>query len=126
MSDAPGPAGGAKPRRSERLLRDEHIRRRPDFQQAYTSGRRLGGRFMTVFVMANRLEVGRLGIAATRKLGDAVRRNRAKRLVRELYRRNKIAPGLDLVVIPRREMFDADYGRLEADFRSLLRRASGR
>lgn len=126
MSDAPGPVGGAEARRSERFSHREHIRSRRDFQRAYTSGRRVGGRFMTVFVLATRLDVGRLGIAATRKLGDAVRRNRAKRLVRELYRRNKAAAGLDLVVIPRREMFDADYGSLEAEFSKLLRRASGR
>jgi ribonuclease P protein component len=113
-------------RRSERFPRAEHIRRRRDFQQAYDKGRRLSGRFMTLFLLANRLPESRLGIAATRKIGDAVRRNRAKRLVRELYRRNKVAAGFDIVVIPRREIFDANYGSLEADYRALLRRAIGR
>ena len=81
---------------------------------------------MTVFLLANSLPESRLGIAATRKIGDAVRRNRAKRLVREIYRQNRVAAGFDIVVIPRREIFDANYGSLEADYRALLRRAARR
>jgi ribonuclease P protein component len=77
---------------------------------------------MTLFVLPNNLRFSRLGIAATRKLGGAVRRNRAKRLVREFFRRNKIAPGLDVVVVPRREALDVDYAALETDFRDILMR----
>jgi RNase P protein component len=51
----------------------------------------------------------RLGIAATRKMGDAVERNRAKRLARELFRRHKIDAGLDVIIVPRREMVDAPF-----------------
>jgi ribonuclease P protein component len=77
---------------------------------------------MTLFVLANNLAVMRLGVAATRKLGDAVERNRAKRLVREVFRRNKTLPGFDVVVVPRRELLDAEFSSLEADYRSALRR----
>lgn len=75
-----------------------------------------------MFVLANQSGVGRLGIAATRKLGGAVARNRAKRLIREVFRRNKLAPGFDLVIIPKRELFDASLNVLEADYRNLLER----
>jgi ribonuclease P protein component len=80
-----------------------------------------------VFILANAVGVGRLGIAATRKLGGAVQRNRAKRLIREVFRRNKIAPGFDVVVIPKRNLLDASLSDLEADYRTLLeRRLRGR
>ena len=79
---------------------------------------------MTMFTRASELENARLGIAATRKIGSAVIRNRAKRLVRELFRRHKPAGSFDIVVVPRREMLDAPYVRLEAEFIKLLGRTS--
>jgi ribonuclease P protein component len=100
----------------------EHIRKRSDFEHAYERGTRLTSRFMTVFVVATELDGPRLGIAATRKLGSAVVRNRARRLVRELFRHHKPTGALDVVVVPRREMLDAPYRTLEAEFLSLLDR----
>jgi ribonuclease P protein component len=100
----------------------EHIRAREDFQRVYETGRRLSGRLMTLFVRPNATGRPRLGIAATRKMGSAVVRNRAKRLARELFRHHKPSDGLDIVVIPRREMIDASYVTLEAEFRALLER----
>src|ERR1041385_8878575 len=100
----------------------EHIRRRAEFQEVYERGARIHGRYATVFVLANHRAVGRLGIAATKKLGGAVQRNRAKRLIREVFRRNNIAPGFDVVVIPKREFLDASLSTLEADYRNLLER----
>jgi len=103
---------------------NERIRRRADFQQVYGKGVRIHGRYSTIFVLPNNQGIGRLGIAATKKLGDAVRRNRAKRLIREVFRRNKIAPGLDVVVVPRRELLEASLTALEADYRNTLERRS--
>src|ERR1700724_4580615 len=100
----------------------ERIRRRADFQQTYEHGARVHGRYSTLFILPNKLDVGRLGIAATKKLGGAVQRNRAKRLIREIFRHNKIAPGFDVVVIPKREFLDATLSTLEAHYRTLFAR----
>lgn len=102
--------------------RHERIRRRAEFQEVYERGARLRGRYATVFVLPNQRAVGRLGIAATKKLGGAVQRNRAKRLIREVFRRNNIAPGFDVVVVPRRELLDATLTALEADYLNTLDR----
>ncbi len=118
MAGAPTKAVGGR----QRLTAEERIRRRTDFQQVYERGVRTHARFMTLFVLANSLPVTRLGVAATRRLGDAVHRNRAKRLVRELFRRNKTLPGFDVVVVPRPELLDAEFSSLEADYRTALRR----
>jgi ribonuclease P protein component len=100
----------------------ERIRRRAEFQDVYEHGVRIHGRFATVFVLPNQRPGGRLGIAATKKLGGAVQRNRAKRLIREVFRRNNIAPGFDVVVVPKRELLDATLTVLEADYRHNLER----
>ena len=60
----------------------ERIRRRPEFERVYNAGTKAHGRFMTVFVLPNGGASPRLGVAATRKIGSAVDRNRAKRLAR--------------------------------------------
>jgi ribonuclease P protein component len=104
----------------------ERIRRRPDFERAYSEGARFHARFMTLIVVPNSTTHPRLGVAASRKLGAAVSRNRAKRLARELFRCHKIGPafeaqpGIDVVIVPRREMLDAPFATLEADYRRAL------
>jgi len=105
-----------------RLTAAHRIRRRAEFERIYAGGAKIHGRYMTIFVMLNSAAVPRLGVAATRKLGSAVERNRAKRRARELFRRRKQIGGLDIVVVPRREMLDAPFAHLEADYIALLDR----
>ena len=107
---------------TERLSRHERVRRRAEFERAYEHGLRLRGRFMTLFVAPNSSNRCRFGVAATRKLGSAVVRNRAKRLARELFRREKPPAGLDVILVPRREMLDAPFASLEVDYATTLAR----
>ena len=107
---------------TERLSRQDRVRRRPEFERAYEHGLRLSGRFMTLFVAPNGGNRCRLGVADTRKLGSAVVRNRAKRLARELFRKQKRPAGLDVILVPRREMLDAPFASLEADYNTTLAR----
>jgi ribonuclease P protein component len=100
----------------------EHIRKRADFELIYQTGFKRSGRLMTMFTREREAGPARLGIAATRKMGAAVERNRAKRLVREIFRHHKPSTPTDVVVVPRREMLAAPYDRLEAEFQSLLTR----
>jgi ribonuclease P protein component len=55
-----------------------------------------------------------------------VRRNRAKRLIREVFRRNKIARGLDVVVVPKRELLDAGLSAVENEYRHNIARSLSR
>jgi ribonuclease P protein component len=71
---------------------------------------------MTIFLLPRPDDVTRLGIAATKKIGGAVDRNRAKRLVREIFRRNPAPPGYDIVVVPRRRVFDVSFSSLESEY----------
>ncbi|MBM3777205.1 MAG: ribonuclease P protein component [Acidimicrobiia bacterium] len=111
------------PRRTGRLTPAERLRQRPEFERVYEDGSRLSGRFMVLFRRTSGHARARLGVAASRKLGTAVERNRLKRLARELFRHHRPSAGLDLVIVPRREMLHAPYPRLEADFQELLTRA---
>jgi ribonuclease P protein component len=92
----------------------------------YERGTRVHSRYCTLFLLPTDRPTERLGIAATRKLGGAVQRNRAKRLIREVFRRNKMAGGFDVVIVPKRELLDASLTVLEADYRATVERAQRR
>jgi ribonuclease P protein component len=101
---------------------NDRLRRRAEFTRVYERGTRLRGRFMTCFALPNGLDSPRLGIAASRKIGNAVIRNRAKRRIRELYRLAKPLKAIDIVFVPRRELVKAAWPELEADYRAALQR----
>jgi len=113
---------------SERFGKARRVRRRDEFQRVFDRSQRAKGQYMTVLLAPNDAGRLRLGIVASRKLGDSVRRNRAKRLIREVFRRSDLLPGksLDVVIIPRRELFDAAYASLESDFRATVQRCAAR
>jgi ribonuclease P protein component len=108
--------------RAQGLPRNERIRRREEFARTYESGVRIRSQFGTIFLLKNGLEYGRLGIAATRKLGGAVIRNRARRIIRNVFRRNKIGRGYDIVVVPNRRLLESSQSSFETEFCQILER----
>ena len=107
---------------TQALARRERLRRRPEFLKVQQQGTRIRGRYLTLFTLPNGLEQSRLGIIATRKLGGATRRNRAKRMMRELFRRRKGEPGFDVVALLRPGFSDVAFPTLETDYQETLHR----
>ena len=115
---------------SKRFGPEARLRSRRDYLTVQQSGRRIATRFLTMLVLPNTAGRDRLGIIASRKLGGAVVRNRAKRRIRELFRLRTgenlvpVDQGFDLVVIPRRELSSAPATALRADFAGALGRVA--
>jgi ribonuclease P protein component len=116
----------ARAHSSSAFPKQRRIRRRAEFGTVFDRGTRIHGRFFTFLLRPNGLALARLGIVASRKLGGAVERNRAKRLIRECFRRIEeptASLGVDLVVIPKRELIAADFDQIAKDFGSTWRRS---
>ena len=113
----------------ERLPRADRIRRREDFLRIQSEGRRVHTpHFILVVLPATDTRL-RLGVTVSRRVGDSVRRNRVKRLVREVFRRNRglFPPASDVVVVARAGASGLDYAAVCAEFGAAdgaLRRAA--
>jgi ribonuclease P protein component len=105
-----------------RFRPQDRIRKRSEYQVIYDKGQRIPSGSFVLFVMRNALGRPRLGITATRRIGGAVQRNRAKRLVREIFRRHRLElENVDVVVNARAALPGVEYRRLEAELIFRLR-----
>jgi ribonuclease P protein component len=97
------------PRRFERL------RRKADFETVYARGRRVPGRFFIGYYLLHEGGPLRLGVVASRRVGSATRRNRAKRRLREVFRKNEPPDPVaaDVVLIARNAIVEASFEEID-------------
>ena len=105
---------GASSDEPQRFRRGDRLKKRYEFRQAQLRGRRIHTPHFLIVVLPNALQNTRLGITVTKKVGTAVQRNRIKRVVREVFRRNRpLFPGShDIVFIAKRGSTGIDYESL--------------
>lgn len=106
--------------------KSERLQKKREFQKVFDEGRKFTNKELHAFAMPNGTDSSRLGLVVGRKVGNAVRRNRIKRILREAFRLNKglLSSGVDLVLIPRPGLTSPALSIIEDEFKKLLSKIS--
>ena len=109
---------------SAKFPKSDRILKRDVFRRVYEEGRKLQYSYFTAFVLQKPALQPRIGITTTRKTGNSVQRNRARRLVREAFRKNKwlVPNGVDIVINVKQALVRAVYSDFEDEFITFLQR----
>ena len=118
-----GRSGGF--RLGEKLPKSLRITRKSDFGTVYADQQRRVGRSMVFWWKPRTDDRIRLGVVASRKVGPAVARARAKRLLREAFRRNRVhlADGCDVILVARARLLETDWPEITGELMRLARNA---
>ncbi len=100
----------------------ERIRKKKDFSYLYRKGRATRGKYFNLICLPNSLSYSRMAVVASKKIGNAVQRNRARRRIRELFRRNKelLMLSLDMIIVTKRGVHEASWEDLQSQYFSMI------
>lgn len=101
------------------------LKKNKNFQTVYRLGRSYANRMLVVYVIKRNDQHSKVGFAAGKRLGNAVTRNRVKRLLREVYRLNqfRLVKGIDLLLVGRKPMTTVKYNVVEKSFLDIAKKA---
>jgi len=105
---------GCSSHADESFPKSARLLRRPEYLRVQGRGRKTHTRSLLILTRPNRLDRNRLGIAVSKKYGKSVQRNRIKRIIREVFRRNRqlFDASTDVVVVPKRVRHQVGYTML--------------
>jgi len=89
----------------------------------YDQGKSWASGPVVMKILPNGLSISRFGLSVSKRVGNAVTRNRTKRRLREILRRARLVPGWDIVIIARPSITTVAYDNLQRTIDNLLYKA---
>ncbi len=110
----------------ETLSPPERIRKKKDFLFLYKEGNRYRGKYFNFIYIPNDLSFSRMAVIVNKRVGNAVRRNKIKRRMRTLFRRNKtlLQGSLDIIVVAKKEILKMSWPLLQEEYLAAIQSIS--
>ena len=109
------------------MLKKNVLRKKTDFTSIYNKGKSVGDRYVVLFYRPNRLAYHRTGFLASKKVGNSVKRNRARRLMKESYRHlfDRLPENVhyDFIIIARNTISGRKCAEVKRSLRSAFKKA---
>lgn len=105
------------------MIFSESLKKNRDFQKVYQNGKSKANKYLILYYLENGSERNRIGISASKKVGNSVVRHRMCRLIRESYRlnENSLKAGYDFVCVVRPQAKDRNFHEIESALLHLLK-----
>ena len=106
------------------LPRHQRLRRSADIQRVQRTGDRIRRRLLMILFVRNGTDQTRVGLTVSRKVGNAVNRNRVKRWLREAIRHqgDELPAGFDVVVVAHPQAANATFASVDDEVNQGLKR----
>ena len=106
------------------MLKKTILRKNKDFNSIYKKGKSIADRYVVIFYRKNKLPYCRVAFLASKKVGNSVKRNRARRMMKESVRLSnvKLPVGYDFIFIARASISERKCQEVQKSINSALRR----
>ena len=103
------------------------LKKDSDFRKVYKHGKSFANRYLVMYILENKSDSSRIGISVSKKVGNAITRNKIRRRIKEAYRLNideNVKNGYDIIFIARVSCNEAEYKDIDKDINHLVKKSN--
>jgi len=103
-------------------LTSQKLKKNEEFRYVFSAGSRKSGSYVILYMLPVKQDSNRVGFIVKKKIGNAVQRNRIKRILKEIWRNrcNLLISGYDIIIMARKKIIQASFTEVETELEKLI------